>query len=955
MVNSTGSILSKAGTLLSQVDLNVFFGVPAGFSFSDPRVIYDPLARRWFASGLAFNASNSSQAFLAVSPGTDPSGNWQVYQTATSADVFDQPKIGVTNDKLVMSWNEYSGPTSFIGQQTLVLQKSDLLAGLAPRVWSFSLDNKRFNLVPVPTSTSSTAYLVYNSDVNELPGGQSAPYAGVVAITGTPAAANVVWTESDPPIRPTPTAPGAQQPPSGAQSLPPAAYISPRFESVGSANGVLSIMGYDGCFPNGDTVQRSCLRLIKLSTPGTSTVLLDLDYGSAGTDLFYPAVATDSAGNLNAVFSVSSPSIYPSVYAGFQPAGTTSSLSLVRVQAGAGVYNSAGCNGKDRWGDYSAAALDPTDPTHVWVAGEYAASATDPCDWGTAIAQLTLAPPTVTNVAPVFGPPAGGTTVTLTGTDFAPNATTVMFGQTPSPAVTVQSSTQLTAVTPPEPAGSVAVTAVTANGTSAISTNARFFFGAPPAVNSLVPATGPAIGGTSVTISGSGFLGATAVNFGTVAAVSFSVASDTQVTAVSPPEPAGIVDVTVATVVASPASPADQFTFTPVFPGQYTPLPPFRILDTRNGTGGFAKLGPAQSIDVQVAGVPLSGVPAMTTATPPSAVVLNVTATNPTAAGFLTLYPTGVLRPLASNLNFAAGRTVPNLVEVALGLGGKVTVYNGTGSTDVIFDVAGWVSTQGTVTGTAGLFRPLVPMRLMDTRSGFGGSRTLGSAQTISLQVTNNGGVPASGVSGVVLNVTATNSSAGGFLTVFPTAAAQPLASNLNFLPGQTVPNRVLVKLGAGGKVSFFNGQGTTDVVVDVGGWFTDGTDPTAAGGQFTGLTPARILDTRNGTGGLSTVGSSSTVVVQVAGQGNVPAMTAAVPPKAVVLNVTVTNTSAAGYLTLYPSDASARPLASDLNWTGGLTVPNLGVVKLGADGKVAIFNGVGSTDVIADVVGWYN
>jgi hypothetical protein len=164
-----------------------------------------------------------------------------------------------------------------------------------------------------------------------------------------------------------------------------------------------------------------------------------------------------------------------------------------------------------------------------------------------------------------------------------------------------------------------------------------------------------------------------------------------------------------------------------------------------------------------------------------------------------------------------------------------------------------------------------------------------------------------------------------------------------------------MVKIGAGGKVSFFNGQGTTDVVVDVGGWFTDGTDPSAAGGQFTGLTPARILDTRIGTGGLSTVGSNSTVMAQVAGQGNVPAMTAAVPPRAVVLNVTVTNTSAAGYLTLFPSDASTRPLSSDLNWTAGLTVPNLVVVKLGADGKVAMFNGVGSTDVIADVVGWYN
>jgi hypothetical protein len=139
-----------------------------------------------------------------------------------------------------------------------------------------------------------------------------------------------------------------------------------------------------------------------------------------------------------------------------------------------------------------------------------------------------------------------------------------------------------------------------------------------------------------------------------------------------------------------------------------------------------------------------------------------------------------------------------------------------------------------------------------------------------------------------------------------------------------------------------------------VGGWFTDGSDATATGGQFTGLTPARILDSRFGQGTTSAVGANGLITVQVAGQGSVPLMTATVPPKAVVLNVTVTNTTAASFLTVYPSDAP-RPTASDLNWTAGLTVPNLVVVKLGADGKIALYNLAGSTDVIADVVGWYN
>jgi len=390
----------------------------------------------------------------------------------------------------------------------------------------------------------------------------------------------------------------------------------------------------------------------------------------------------------------------------------------------------------------------------------------------------------------------------------------------------------------------------------------------------------------------------------------------------------------------------------PVFPGQYQPLPPARIMDTRIGQGGFGTMMGGQTIDVQVAGQ--GGVPSMTSATPPSAVVLNLTVTSPTLPGYLTVYPTGVNRPLASNLNFVPGQTVANLVEVALGTGGKVSVFDSGGTTDVIFDVAGWASTQGTMSGTAGLYRPLVSARLVDTRTGLGGS-TMGPGQTINVQVTGNGGVPVSGVSAAVFNVTATNPSMPGYLTVFPAGTARPLASNLNFTGGQTVPNRVMVKLDGNGQVSIFNIQGTVDVVVDVGGWFTDGSDASASGGQFTGLIPARILDTRDGSGGIvGPVAAGGVILLQVAGRADVPAVSAPVPPKAAVLNVTVTDTSASSYLTAYPSDA-ARPLASDLNWLAGHTMPNLVVVKLSADGRIAIFNFAGSTDVVADVVGWYN
>jgi hypothetical protein len=387
--------------------------------------------------------------------------------------------------------------------------------------------------------------------------------------------------------------------------------------------------------------------------------------------------------------------------------------------------------------------------------------------------------------------------------------------------------------------------------------------------------------------------------------------------------------------------------------GAFRPVTPVRILDTRAGLGApTAKIPPAGAINVQVAGQ--GGVPAMNAAIPPTAVVLNVTATNPTGSGFFTVYPSGAPRPLASNLNFLAGTSVPNLVEVPLGPDGKVTVYNGSGgSTDAIFDVAGWVTTPQAATDGNGLYQPLPPGRLRDTRLGAG--TPLAADTTLPVQVAGQGGVPATGVSSVILNVTVTGPTASSYLTVHPSGVTRPVVSNLNFEAGQTVANRVMVPVGADGKVMIYNHAGSTHVVVDVNGWFRSG--GAALGSRFKALTPARILDSRS----TSQVGpfntpfaQSTTRTVAVAGAGGVPAMNAPIPPTAVVLNVTVTNPTATSFLTAFPSDVTSVPTASDLNWKHNLTVANLVVVKLGPDGAAKLYNQSGNTDVVVDVLGWY-
>ena len=213
--------------------------------------------------------------------------------------------------------------------------------------------------------------------------------------------------------------------------------------------------------------------------------------------------------------------------------------------------------------------------------------------------------------------------------------------------------------------------------------------------------------------------------------------------------------------------------------------------------------------------------------------------------------------------------------------------------------------------------------------------------------------MPASGVSAVVLNVTATNANAPTYITAWPEASVRPTASNLNPVPGQTVANRVIVRVGAGGRVDLFNAAGSTDLVADVNGWFSDGS-LTVSGSTFVGVNPYRILDTRDGTGNLgSSLWPGQSAALQVAGRGGVPAMNSGTPARAVVINVTVTAGTAAGYLTLWP-DGAGRPLASDLNWFAGQTVPNLAVVGLGSDGKLDLYSPAGYTDVLVDVVGWY-
>ncbi|MCU1396412.1 MAG: hypothetical protein JWM34_4840 [Ilumatobacteraceae bacterium] len=244
---------------------------------------------------------------------------------------------------------------------------------------------------------------------------------------------------------------------------------------------------------------------------------------------------------------------------------------------------------------------------------------------------------------------------------------------------------------------------------------------------------------------------------------------------------------------------------------------PGRLVDTRSSgptvdgsASGFGPLQIGATTPVQVTG--RAGVPSTATA-----VVLNVTVTQPAAAGFLTVFPCGSTPPTASNLNYTAGLSIPNLVVTKIGTNGQVCVFNQQ-ATQLVVDVAGYFPAATT-------YVAVNPGRILDTRRGSptidGSSAGAGLSPAGNITVVRVGGragVPTS-ASTAVLNVTVVDPVGAGFVTVYPCGISPPLASNLNFTAGQTIPNAVISKIGTDGDICIFNSQGA-QLVADVAGYF---------------------------------------------------------------------------------------------------------------------------------------
>ena len=248
----------------------------------------------------------------------------------------------------------------------------------------------------------------------------------------------------------------------------------------------------------------------------------------------------------------------------------------------------------------------------------------------------------------------------------------------------------------------------------------------------------------------------------------------------------------------------------------FSALAPVRVFDTRpDHVQGAVSVdqhpyGGGSELRVKVAGT--AGVPAEGA----NAVSLNVTAVDPSGAGYITVYPCGD-RPNASNLNVVAGRTVANAVIAPLSPAGEICLYASV-TTHLIADVNGWFASGST-------FHAIVPARDVDTRptevqgAVIVAKQKYGPSTVLRVKVTGAGGVPDGNVSAVALNVTVVDPDAAGYLTVFP-CGPQPLASHVNYGAGQTVPNSVLVPVSSTGEVCFYSNV-PAHILADVNGWIS--------------------------------------------------------------------------------------------------------------------------------------
>jgi len=395
----------------------------------------------------------------------------------------------------------------------------------------------------------------------------------------------------------------------------------------------------------------------------------------------------------------------------------------------------------------------------------------------------------------------------------------------------------------------------------------------------------------------------------------------------------------------------------------YIPVNPVRIMDTRANSSGQptdgATLGPVTANSttvVPVEGSTVNGASIPTTGV--TAVAVSITVANQSSSGYITAYPDGAPVPVTSTLNYLASGTQTNAAIVPLGADGDFDIYNSSpGTAQLIVDVTGYFTTTTTAT-QASTYVPLYsPVRALDTRNGTGAPQApIASNSAISLTIAGNttAGIPANGtntITAVAINLTAINSSGGGYLIAYPdgndlSTTVPAKTTSLTYASSQNIAAALIVPVGPGGKIDIYNSGGASvNVTGDISGYYTTAT----TGQKFHTLSSTRLLDTRRYNPAIGTLGpiaANSTITIAT------PAAINATNPT-LDLNITVTQGTAIGDLNIYPDGQPTT--ASAINWAANQNIANLNVAAASNGNKIDIHNtSSGTVQVIVDVDGYF-
>jgi len=445
VINVVGKIYDKSGnTVLATFNLNHLFNMNIDLFSSDPRIEYDTISGRWYISFLILDTTDISTAQngffeLAVSIDSNPLDGFNTYSIETPGDFPDQPSLGFNDDKIVTGGNSFScnpncndGP--YEGNEFLVWNKSELLAGDATIDTDFNPpgeDNTDFPIIPAKSrSSTSTLWMLSAFGTEQNPSGPPTVLdeLDIWSVTGVPgigmgsSATDTIATITD-----------FTDPPSASQKNGSGNTIDTgdqRLLDVVFRDGDLWGSGNDKCKPSGDTTARACTQYFEVLTGGASPVVnQDFSFGTKGAYDYYPSVDLDSSDDLISSFSQSSSTEFASAFVDGRLNGDPVNTlgTPVLFQAGTKAYNGT------RWGDYSGAGVDPNDQTAIWVAAEYATSATTGLNWGTWIAEarvLAVASPTPTATA--TSTPTATATATVSATPTASITATPTISATPT-------------------------------------------------------------------------------------------------------------------------------------------------------------------------------------------------------------------------------------------------------------------------------------------------------------------------------------------------------------------------------------------------------------------------------------------------------------------------------------------------------------------------------------------